>query len=278
MIPLPLASRVCELRFALFSESGHALLLVRSGEGGEEEAALEAEALSEAQLVGSVDRLLAHGRGRAAERGDLGAERHGLVDDVLGRVDGRDQAGSEGLCGGELVAGEAHAHGLGLAHRAHEALRAAGARDRAQQDFGLAKSRLLAADDDVAHHGQLTAAAQREAVHRRDRRRPQPRHVLPRGEEVFRVCLREGLGRHLLDVGARREGPLAPREDDGAHLRVRVPGFGGSIELGHQRARQRVQRFGPVQRQQPHVPAPLDAHMLVRRQRPVAPARGAAGD
>ena len=52
---------------------------------------------------------------------------------------------------------------LALPTEAGEALRAAGARHDAELDLGLAELGRVGGDDDVAHHGELAAAAEREA-------------------------------------------------------------------------------------------------------------------
>ena len=59
---------------------------------------------------------------------------------------------------------------LGFADKARQALSAARAGYGADDDLGLAELGLLARQDDVAHHGELAAAAEREAVHGGDDR------------------------------------------------------------------------------------------------------------
>src|SRR5260370_209271 len=79
---------------------------------------------------------------------------------------------------------------LRLAGEARQAVRAAGPRHRAEVDFGLAEGGVLGGDDDVAHHCDLAAAAEREAGDRGDDRLPALRHPLPAaGDEVLGVGL-----------------------------------------------------------------------------------------
>ena len=66
-------------------------------------------------------------------------------------------------------AGEAHFHRLGLADRAGEPLRSAHAGRDAELDLGLAEFRVVRGEDEVAHHRELAAAAQRIAGDRGDR-------------------------------------------------------------------------------------------------------------
>ena len=87
----------------------------------------------------------------------------------------RHQAGALGLGGVHHAAGQDHVHGLGLADRARQALRAAHARHDAELDLGLAELGGVGGDDDVAHHRQLAAAAERKARDRGDDRLAQAR-------------------------------------------------------------------------------------------------------
>ncbi len=63
-----------------------------------------------------------------------------------------------------------HIHRLRLADGAGQALRAAHAGHDAERDLGLAELGLVGGDDEVAHHRELAAAAEREARHRGDDR------------------------------------------------------------------------------------------------------------
>ena len=68
-----------------------------------------------------------------------------------------------GLLGIHEAARQVHVHALGLADEARQALGAAEARDGAEVDLGLAEAGGVGGDDEVAHHRQLAAAAQRVA-------------------------------------------------------------------------------------------------------------------
>lgn len=61
---------------------------------------------------------------------------------------------------------------------------------------------LVSCEDDVAHHGELAAAAQRVAVDRGDDRRADLGQIVPAGEHVRLVRLHVRLRSHLLDVSA----------------------------------------------------------------------------
>jgi hypothetical protein len=56
------------------------------------------------------------------------------------------------------------------------------------------------------------------------------------------------LRRHLLDVGAGGKGALGTGEHDGAHLVVRIEGFERRDQFVQQLRIERVERLGPVQR------------------------------
>ena len=82
---------------------------------------------------------------------------------LTGRFMDADEAERSGLVARVVPAGEDHVHRLGLAHSTGEPLGAAHPREHPQVDFGLAELGVVSGDDEVAHHGQLAAAAQREA-------------------------------------------------------------------------------------------------------------------
>jgi hypothetical protein len=100
----------------------------------------------------------------------IGSDMPAMVSAVFSASASRSAAGTTretrpralGLLGVHHAAGQAHLHGLGLADHAGEALRAAGARHDAELDLGLAEARRVGGDDDVAHHGELAAAAERK--------------------------------------------------------------------------------------------------------------------
>jgi hypothetical protein len=119
------------------------------------------------------------------------------------------------------------------ADQTRKALRAAGPRDHAQEDLGLAQLGVLGGDAEVARHRQLTPAAERVAVDRRDGHLRQP--LEPR-EDVLEVPdpleHRDGILRgHLLDVRSCREDLLSSPHDHGAHVVVRLGRCNSVIDL-----------------------------------------------
>ena len=94
--------------------------------------------------------------------------------------------GALGLGRVHHAAGQDHVHRLGLADRARQPLRAADAGDDAELDLGLAELGVVGGDDDVAQHGELAAAAERKARHRRDDRLAGARGAIPVGAEIAR--------------------------------------------------------------------------------------------
>ena len=121
---------------------------------------------------------------------------------------------------------------LALPIAARQALRAADARHDAERDLGLAEPRSVGGDDDVAHHGELAAAAEAVAGDGGDERLAHLRHAGGRRRLIARESLDEGKGRHLLDVGAGGEGLLRAGDDDRADIGIRLEG----VERGKQLA------------------------------------------
>jgi hypothetical protein len=93
-------------------------------------------------------------------------------------------------------------------------------------------------DDHVAHHGQLAAAAQREAAHRGNQRLAHPPQAVPAGEHAGRRRLRVAQPRHLFYVRAGGEG-AAPAAGDGDRPHAAV---------GVRRARRRHQLLAHLAR------------------------------
>ena len=68
------------------------------------------------------------------------------------------------------------------------------------------------------------------------------------GEEIRLEHLHVGARLHLLDVGAGGKGALRSGEHDAAHRVVAVPGLQRVDQFVEQRGVERVQRLGPVER------------------------------
>ena len=113
-------------------------------------------------LVRRVHGLLARLDGDRALARNHARHRDGLLDDIALALadDARDQAPVGRLLGGEGAAGERELHGARLADGLREALRSAAAGDDADVDLGLAEGRGGRGEDDVAHEGELAAAAE----------------------------------------------------------------------------------------------------------------------
>ena len=151
--------------------------------------------------------------------GDLFRRSQRLFHQFVRRHDAADEAGAFGFRGVHHAPGEAQIHRLGFADRARQPLGAADARDGAERDFRLAEFGGVGSDDDVAHHGELAAAAERIAADggdggfaargdaaAADRGEIAGEHV----DEAFRL--------HLLDVGAGGKRLFAAGEQDTADI------------------------------------------------------------
>ena len=129
-----------------------------------EQPALEVHPLRQRHFEGGVDGFLRRNRSQRRHRGDGRGGLHRFGDQIGGRHDLRHQPGGLGLGRVHHPAGQAHFHGLGLADGAHQPLRSAHAGDDAQLDLGLAEFGVVPGDQDIGHHGQLAAAAERKAA------------------------------------------------------------------------------------------------------------------
>ncbi len=92
------------------------------------------------------------------------------------------------------AAGQDHVHGLGLADRMRETLRATDARNDTELDLRLTELRIVGGDDDVAQHRQLAATAERVAGHRRHHRLARARNAMPVGGEFAHGHVVEAIG------------------------------------------------------------------------------------
>jgi hypothetical protein len=111
-------------------------------------------------------------------------------------------------------------------------------------------------DDEVAHHGQLAAAAQGKAADGRDHRLAHAADLLPvAGDVVLVVDVGEGVGGHGADVGAGGKRLFAAGQDDAADAVVGVKAFERLAQLIHELVVQGVELLGPVQGDDAHFEA-----------------------
>ena len=117
-------------------------------------------------------------------------------------------------------------------------------RHHAEFDFRLPELRSICGENQVAHHGQLAAAAQREAWHRGDHRGPDRGQPGPRGEPVAREHVHVGPLLHLLDVRARCEGLFGTGNDDAADAWIAIEALDTLEQFPCQLLVERVERLG----------------------------------
>ena len=192
-----------------------------------EHAPLEADALGKRGFERAIDRFLREHRSRQRHRRDRFRRLHRFVHQVRRRHHAGDEARALGFLRVHHAAGEAEVHRLGLADGACEALRSADARNDAELDFGLAEFRIVRRNDQIALHRKLASAAKRETGNRRDHRLSRVRGAVPVGGEVPEKRIHEGFIRHLLDVGAGREGLLRSGDDETADIAIRLESVDG---------------------------------------------------
>jgi hypothetical protein len=175
-----------------------------------------------------------------------------------GRYDPGDKARALRLGRVHHAARQTEVHRLRFADGAGQALGAARARDDAQLDLGLTEPGRVGRDDEVAHHREFAAAAERKAGHRGDDRLAPSGDAVPGRDEVVQIGGRKGEWLHLTDVGSGREGLLGPGDHDGSDRPVRVGGLERLVQLGHERGIEGVKILGPVQCYQDHASTRFD--------------------
>ena len=116
----------------------------------------------------------------------------------------------------DRIAGDDHLERLFRADQPRQALRAAGARQKAELDLGQADPRGRRGHPEMAGKRQLEPTAECGAVHRRDDRL---RHCLDRGDDLAQPRSLRRLA-ELGDVGAGEEGAPGAGDDDRLDCRV----------------------------------------------------------
>src|SRR5690606_4505533 len=101
-------------------------------------------------------------------------------------------------------------------------------------------------DDEIAHHGQLAATAERKAADGGDHRLAAAGDIVPAGGKVLDHGLGEAVGLHFLDIRTGGKGLLRTGDDDGADAGICLEGGENAPQLVKQLAVQRVQRLRPV--------------------------------
>ena len=243
------------LLLALLQEGAHALLLVLGGKAHGEQLVLHGDAVVNVHLHTAVDAGLGVLHGDGGVGGEGPGHLHGLVDQLLRGIDLIHQTDGLGLLGADGLAGEDQLLGLGDAHAAGQTLGAGEAGGDAQAHLGLTELGAALAlgvgaggQDDVAGHGQLTATAQSEAVHRRDGGDLQLLDAAHQGAAPLAPLAARGHihGILLADVGAGHEGAALAGDDEGAQLRVLLHLGDHLLQLGDHGGIQGVQRLGAV--------------------------------
>ena len=159
-------------------------------------------------------------------------------------------------------------HGLGLADRARQALGTPGPRHDAELDLRLREAGAVCGDDQIAHHGQLTAAPQGDTFDGRDDGLADASDGFPvAGDEVVAVGIHEVVVAHGSNVGASGKGAGAPRQDDGTDVGVPVEHQQGVAELVHQGIVQGVELLGAIEADEPHAAMGLGLDASVLRLR-----------
>ena len=219
-----------------------------------EELFLNLNSLVHRQADAFIDRLLAVAHRDRGVLGDLAGELEGVLHQFGLRVDRVDQADAQRFVGLDVERRVDELLGHAHADKAGQPLGAAEARRDAKAHFGLAEDGVVAAQADVAAHGELIAAAERETVDRRDDRQ---REVLNHQEDIvaeLAESLAFGLGHrgHRADVGAGHKALFARAGEHHAAHGVLVNALKRGLEVGEDFGVQRIERLRPVDRNDRH--------------------------
>src|SRR5262249_21478375 len=109
-----------------------------------------------------------------------------------------------------------------------------------------------------AHHGELAAAAEREARDRGDDRLAHARKPLVVGRVVGTENVDIRLVRHLLDVGACGKGLVRTGHEDAADIGVGVEGLDRTEQLVPQGDVERIERLRSIEAHDADAAAPFD--------------------
>ena len=236
----------------LFHEGRHAFLLILGGKQGMKDPPLNADAFRKRSLEGAIDRFLRRQHRRQRHRRNRFSKLHRLIHQGSSRNHTRHQPGTLGLGGIHHAPGQNHIHGLRLADRARQPLRAADARNDRKLDLRLAELGGVGRDHDIALHHQLAAAAERETRNRGYHWLAGIGGSVPGAGEIAHDHVDGGLVDHLLDVGAGRESFLRTGDHDAADPRIGVERRNRLRQLVIERPVKRIERLRPVE--------PDDAH------------------
>lgn len=152
------------------------------------------------------------------------------------------------LLSGEVLPRQDQLHGASLPNRPRQPLAASGTWNRAQLDLGLAKVRSFCTVQDIAHQGQLTAAAEGVPGNSGDDWLLDVRGQRgPRFDEGSGVGLAEGQGGHFFDIGASGECPLGAGEEDGSYIGGGIELCEGLVQFGDKGCAKGVESLGAIE-------------------------------
>ena len=163
-----------------------------------------------------------------------------------------------------------HIHRFGFADVARQALRAADPSDHTEVDLGLAEFSVVACDDEIAHHCEFTATAQRVASNGCDDRFLCVVETVAFGrKELCADHINEGFFRHFGDVSTSGKCLFRTSDDDAAHLLVFISGFECIAQFAEKFRVQRIESLGTVQGYQCDVSLNVDDDGLISHVQPL---------
>ena len=234
------------------------------------------------QLLGVlVERLLEEAKRRRREREDLIRVAAHLRAQLLRRNDAVDEAPALGLLRVVLAAQKPDLSRALLAHHARQVARAEARIEGAHARARLTEAGMLRGDRKVAQDVQHVAAADRQAVDRRDHRlgdlADRAVQCLDLEQPAVRGAVIAALGPLLL-IAARAEGALAgSRERHHAHLRRRPGALEALDQLIDRMRGERVEPLGTVDGDPAQALLDLVAHVGQLLHLDSAPSAGSLG-
>ena len=152
---------------------------------------------------------------------------------------------------------------LALPMRRGKALGATGARHDAERDFRQAEFGRLGGDDEIAHHGELAAAAEAISRDRRNHWLASLRQTRPAFEELAEIGFDKSLVSHLLHIGTRGKRLVAAGDNSATDMQIILEYRQGGIELLDQRLVEGVEGLRAIERDEANVAPRLDNDILV---------------
>ena len=223
--------------------------MVVSRKQGVKQPALKHYTVRQAGLEGAVHGFFGRHHARLAVCAHHQRSAQGFFHQLFKRHHAADQPRALGLHCVHHAACQCHVHCFGFAHRTRQALGAARAGNHAQLDFRLAKFSVVSRNNKVAHHGQLTTAAQSKTTHCCDHWLANAFDLLPiAGDVVALVDIGKTVFGHRANVSPGCKGFFTASDDHATDVFIKLKGLQSVGQLVHELVIERVQLLWAIQR------------------------------